>query len=160
MSSISSVSSATNPYLTSNQSGIGQFFQDFKALGSALQSGNLSTAQSALSTFQQDLQASAPAAAQTSSQSSSQPFGKNTQANTDFQNLTSALQSGDLSGAQQAFASLQNDLKTAKGHHHHHHHGSSGASSGTSATASSSTPASSSSTSASSVDGDSLNVSA
>jgi hypothetical protein len=120
MSNVSSVSSIANPYQTTNQNGFGQFLQDFKALGGALQSGNLSTAQSALATFQQDLQSNAPAAS--SQTSANQPFGKNTQANTDFQNLASALQSGDLSSAQKAFASLQTDLQaTQKGHHHHHH---------------------------------------
>jgi outer membrane protein assembly factor BamD (BamD/ComL family) len=131
MSSISSISSATNPYQTTNQNNIGQFVQDFKAIGSALQSGNLSTAQSALATFQQAL----PGNSQTSS---SQPFGSNTQANTAYQSLTTALQSGNLSTAQQAFASLQTDLKSAqsahKGHHHHH------SSDVTASTASSTTP--------------------
>jgi len=114
MSSISSVSSTTNLYQPTNQNGFGQFVQDFQAIGSALQSGDLSTAQSALATFQQDLQGN-------SQTSSIQPFGKNSQANSDYQNLVSALQSGNLSNAQQAFASLQTDLKSAhKGHHHHH----------------------------------------
>ena len=113
MSTISSVSSTTNPYQTANQNGLTQFIQDFNSLGSALQSGDVSTAQSALATFQQDL----PGNSQTQT---NQPFGKNSQANTDYQNLTAALQSGDLNGAQKAFASLQTDLKaTHKGHHHH-----------------------------------------
>jgi len=113
--SISGVSSTTHHS--------GQISQDFQAIGSALQSGNLSTAQTALSTFQQALQA---AAAQNSV---SQPFGKNTQANSDYQSLSSALQSGDLTSAQKAFASLQTDLKPTQTsslaiHGHHHSHGS------------------------------------
>jgi hypothetical protein len=131
MSSISSVSSTTNLYQPANQNGFGQFVQDFQAIGSALQSGDLSTAQSALATFQQDLQGN-------SQTSSSQPFGKNSQANSDYQNLVSALQSGNLSNAQQAFASLQTDLKAAhKGHHHHH------SSSATASTTTASNPAAS-----------------
>jgi hypothetical protein len=116
MSSISSVSSVTNP------SGTGQLIQDFKAIGSALQTGDLPNAQSALATFQQALQS-------TSQTSATQPFGKNSQANTDFQSLTTDLQTGDLAGAQKAFSSLQNDLKATqsalpaesahKGQHHH-----------------------------------------
>jgi outer membrane protein assembly factor BamD (BamD/ComL family) len=89
-------------------------------------------------------QKSAQAASQSNSQTATnQPFGKNSQANTAYQNLTSALQSGNLSTAQQAFASLQNDLKSAssassaqaahKGHHHHR------SSSATDSTASAST---------------------
>lgn len=127
MSSISSVSSATNPYLPPNQNGYGQFGQDFNAIGSALQSGDLSTAQSALATFQQDLQGNSQTPA-------SQPFGKNSQANTAYQSLVSALQSGNLSDAQKAFGSLQTDLKAAHKGHHHHHHASSVASSTTPAT--------------------------
>ena len=118
MSSISSVSSTTNLYQPTNQNGYGQFIQDFQAIGSALQSGDLSSAQSALATFQQNLQGN-------SQTTSSQPFGQNSQANSDYQNLVSALQSGNLSNAQQAFASLQTDLKAAHRGHGHHHHSSS-----------------------------------
>jgi outer membrane protein assembly factor BamD (BamD/ComL family) len=157
MSSISSVNSTTNPNQTTNQqSGYTQIAQNFQAIGSSLQSGDLSSAQSALAALQQALQGNSQSNSQTSS---SQPFGKNSQANKDYQNLTSALQSGNLSTAQKAYASLQNDLKSAqstksahKGHHHHH------AASATSATASSTTPTTSS-TSSSTVGSDgSLNV--
>ncbi|MGO8763999.1 MAG: hypothetical protein ACLQSR_02555 [Limisphaerales bacterium] len=120
MSSISSISSTTNLYQPANQNVGGQFVQDFQAIGSALQSGNLSTAQSALAAFQQDLQGN-------SQTTSSQPFGTNTKANSDYQNLVTSLQSGDLTNAKQDFTSLQTDLKSAsaassahKGHHHHH----------------------------------------
>jgi hypothetical protein len=120
MRSISSVSPVNNPYQTNYQSGFGQMVQNFNAIGSALQAGDLTTAQSALTTFQQALPGS-------SSTSASQPFGKNSQANTDYQSLTSSLQSGNLASSQKAFTSLQKDLKPAqttqaahKGHHHHH----------------------------------------
>ena len=118
MSSVNSVSWANSPYQATNQSSFAQFIKDFKAIGSALQSGDVSSAQSALATFQQDLQGNSQASA-------TQPFGKNSHANTDYQSLTSALQSGDLAAAQKAFASLQTDLKAAHKTHHHHHHGSS-----------------------------------
>jgi len=39
----------------------------------------------------------------------------------DLKTLANALQSGDLSGAQQAFANLQQTAKSGGGHHHHHH---------------------------------------
>jgi hypothetical protein len=119
MSSISSASSTTNPYQSTNLNAFIQFVNDFNAIGSALQSGNLSDAQSALATFQQDL----PGNSQTSTH---QPFGNNTQANTDYQSLVSALESGNLSDAQKAYASLENDLQgteAGKSHRHHHHHG-------------------------------------
>jgi hypothetical protein len=117
MSSISSLSSATNPYQATNLNAFTQFVNDFNAIGSALQSGNLSDAQSALATFQQDL----PGNSQTPN---NQPFGNNTQANTDYQSLVGALKSGNLSEAKTAYAGLQNDLQgtdTGKTHRHHHH---------------------------------------
>lgn len=86
--------------------------QAFSALGQALQSGNISAAQSAFTNVQQDVQ-----------QSASQPhshhhhhFGgasQNGQTNSvsqAFQSLSQALQSDNLSAAQTAFATLQQDI--------------------------------------------------
>lgn len=130
MSSISGVTSSTKLYQRTND--FSKRFRDFKALGAALQSGDVSSAKSALANFQQ-------AVSGNSAKAASQPFGKNSQANADFQTLTSALQSGDMTGAQQAFASLQSDLKTAsKGHRHHHQDQDAGDNSGTSASGSAS----------------------
>jgi hypothetical protein len=118
--SVTSVSSV-NGNQTGIQSQWQQQMQDFKALANALHSGNLTTAQSSFATWQQDFQANGSTNTQTTQQT--QPFGSNSQANTDFQALSSALQSGDLSSAQQAFASLQQDLQGAgHAHRHHHHH--------------------------------------
>ena len=107
-----------------NQAWFQQQAQDFNSLAGALQSGNLSTAQTAFTSWQNDLTLIAPSNLQSALQS--QPFGSNTQANTDFQSLSSALQSGDLSSAQQAFASLKQDLQSTGGsgsvHRRHHHH--------------------------------------
>jgi hypothetical protein len=147
MSSISSVNSAPTPIPTTNQNSFAQIVKSFQAIGSALQSGDVATAQTALTNFQQALQGNSQANSQAAT---SQPFGKNTQANSDYQNLTSALKSGNLSTAQQAFSSLQNDLKSAqsaksthRGHHHHH------SASATSSTASPTTTTTTSSTMAS-----------
>ena len=115
MSSISGVSSAASLYQP-NQNGFGQFIQSLNALGTALQSGNPSSAQSALSTFQQNL----PINSQTSS---SQPFGNNTQANSDYTSLVNNVQSGNTTAAQSDLAKLQADLKAGHGHGHHHHGG-------------------------------------
>jgi hypothetical protein len=102
--SISSVASATSHQAVElNQ--VNQAAKSFNAIGSALQSGDILNAQSALTTFQQALQNSTQAIEK-------QPFGKNAQANIDYQSLTSDLQSGNLAGAQKAFTSLQNDLTT------------------------------------------------
>jgi hypothetical protein len=149
MSTIAGVASTTNSHQTADQNGFAQIIKDFNSMGRALQSGQVSTAQTALSAFQQDLQGNARTSA-------SQPFGNNSQANTDYQSLVGALQSGDLSSAQKAFASLKTDLNAAQtstktARRGHHHRGSGGASAGslingltTSPTA---TPANSTSTS-------------
>src|SRR5580658_8021721 len=83
--------------------------QDFQQLASALQSGNLSGAQSAYSNIQQLLQGS-PGSSSTSNSSTS--TGSNTLQN-DFAALGQALQSGDLTTAQSAFAQLQTDFQAS-----------------------------------------------
>lgn len=48
----------------------------------------------------------------------------NSVASQDLQNLASALQTGDLAGAQQAYTQLTQDIQSTgqtRGHHHHHH---------------------------------------
>jgi hypothetical protein len=71
----------------------------------------LSAAQKAFAQLQQDaLKVDQTQSSQNSTQSSGQ--------NNPFQALASALQSGNLSGAQQAFSQLQQGMKA---HHHHHH---------------------------------------
>jgi thioredoxin-like negative regulator of GroEL len=76
-------------------------------LTSAIQSGNLSAAQSAFSTLSQ-------AAANNPNSPLAQALNQ----------IGDALQSGDLSKAQQALTSLQQQMQATKGAHHHHggHH--------------------------------------
>jgi len=81
--------------------------EDFDALQSALQSGNISSAQTAFAAFLQDVQKTAQGAGPGSI------FGPGTQASKDLQNLGSALKSANLPGAQKAFALLQHDIQTA-----------------------------------------------
>jgi hypothetical protein len=126
MSAISNVSSANNSYPITSQSGFDQIVTDFNSIGSALQSGDVSSALTALSSFQNALQNNPQT-------SPNQPFGTNGLANTDYQSLVGALQTGNISNAQKAFANLQTDLKaaqtsTATTHKGHHHHGSGGVS--------------------------------
>jgi hypothetical protein len=98
---ISSISSASiSPTQSFNPSAIRQAFSQ---LGNALQSGDLSAAQSAYTTLSQS-----PAA---------QGNGPFAQA---LQQIGQDLQSGDIAGAQKALAALQQQVK---GHHHHHHGG-------------------------------------
>ncbi len=134
MSSVPNINSAINSAQTANQNGFAQIAKSFQSIGTALQSGDVTSAQTALTAFQKALQGASGASAQTTS---TQPFGKDTKANTDYQSLTSALQSGNLSTAQKAYSSLQNDLTSAasaasatgakSAHRGHHHHRSSGA---------------------------------
>jgi len=98
----------------SQQSGNKAVGSDLSALGQALQSGNLSDAQKAYSTLLQDVQSSSQAyhgrhhhhhhhagGAQQQNNPIAQAFGS----------LGSALQSGDLSGAQQAYSAIVQDLQ-------------------------------------------------
>jgi sulfite reductase alpha subunit-like flavoprotein len=80
---------------------------DFDALQSALQSGNITTAQGAFAAFQQDVQKTVQAAGPHSL------FAPGTQTSNDLQNLGNALKSANLTGAQQAFATFKQDLQTA-----------------------------------------------
>jgi soluble cytochrome b562 len=129
MNPISGVSSTTNPYSLTNQTGFDQVVKDFDAISNALQSGDISSAQTALATFQKDLQ-------NTPQTSGNQPFANNGQANTDYQSLVGALQNGDLSNAKRAFVNLQADLNGAQAttkasSRGHHRHGSGGVSTST-----------------------------
>ncbi|MGP0071704.1 MAG: hypothetical protein ACLPWF_07190 [Bryobacteraceae bacterium] len=92
---------------------------DFAALGQALQSGDLSQAQSAFSQLQSDFKAasqSAQALPQREDQyvgsSAQQGLSVAQQVQQDYAQLASSLQAGDLSGAQSAFASLQQALQS------------------------------------------------
>jgi hypothetical protein len=117
--SISSVSSTTGY----TWSGVGiewqQEMHDFQALTVAIQSGDLTSILRAFAAWQQDLQTNSPTTTQPTPQI--QPFGSNTQANKDFQRLSSALKSGDVSRAQTAFASLQKDVQSAGGAYRYRH---------------------------------------
>ncbi len=85
-----------------------QIKTDFQKLGTDLQAGDLSQAQSDYATLSQDM-------------SGSQTHSNNT-INQDFSALGQALQSGNLSDAQNAFSTLQQDLQQSGQVHHHHHH--------------------------------------
>jgi hypothetical protein len=127
MSAITGVGSAISPYPITNQGGFDQIVEDFNSIGAALQSGNVSSAQTALVAFQQDLHTNPLTSA-------SQSFGGNSVANADYQSLVGALQIGNLSNAQRAFASLQADLQFAQspsnpGNQNHSYRGSHGVSS-------------------------------
>jgi soluble cytochrome b562 len=156
---ISSVSGSSAYYTptTASSSQKQNTVQALQQLAQALQSGNLQGAQSAFSTLQGTLPASLGGTASAASGSStaaatavSRTSGSSTNPlATDMQTLSQALQSGNLSAAQSAFAKLEQDASSTaqtSGYHHHHHHGS-GTSSSSSSTTSASNSASGSSTS-------------
>ncbi len=107
MSSVSSLSSTGYFYQPNNTSAANPLMKGLQAVGSALESGNVSEAQSALANLQKQLQGN-------SQTSSNQPFGNNSQANSAYQNLVSSVQSGNISGAEKALTSLKTDLRKSK----------------------------------------------
>ena len=124
------------------------FATDLNALGQALQSGNVSDAQADFTKLQQDAQSvqghhhhhhhnpSVSAQSTTGIQTDNGQQGSSQNPlSTDLNAVGQALQSGDLSDAQSAFAKLQQDMLSVQGHHHYHHHNASvGAESTASAT--------------------------
>jgi hypothetical protein len=122
--SISSISSSYNlyqtyqPYQTSTQNKVGQFRQEFNALANDLKSGDLTAAQTDFATLQQLLPNSS---AGNQTQNGQQASNQNAFA-TDLNAVGQALQLGNVSDAQKAFAKLQQDMQSVQGRHHHHHH--------------------------------------
>lgn len=131
-----SVSAVSNPQIYQPNPQQQNFRQDFQALTSALQSGDLADAQQAYSTLMQDN----PQLASTSS-------GSGNPMQQALASIGSSLQSGDVKGAQDALSSLQQNMKAHHGGHHHHHGGSGvGANSAQTTTSTDTGPLSASST--------------
>ena len=109
------IGAASNPYQ-----------QEIQQLGQALQSGNLSAAQSDFATLQAAFSQPATTAGSTSTGSTSNPVAQA------FNQLSTDLQSGSLSAAQKDFSTVQQDLQNhfSSDHFQHHHHLSSGDGSG------------------------------
>ncbi len=100
-----------------------QMQQEFKQLGTDLQSGNLAAAQSDFASLQQ-LNPQSTSSSSSTSQTSS-PIAQA------FTQLSKDLQSGNLSAAQQDYSTIQQDMQSqsSQAHGHHHHHGGGGSSS-------------------------------
>lgn len=116
---------------TSQSAASNTIINDWNALGQALQSGSTATAQSALTTLQQDASSVYATLQWGNNDATTAMQGSNTVQN-DLNSLNQALQTGNTSAAQQILAQLQQDLQqsgmqpqtgTAGGHHHHHHGG-------------------------------------
>ena len=114
------------------------FRGDFASLLSAVQSGDMTGAQSALQTLESD-QPSTPAVYGPSGASST-----SSPVSSDLSSLFSAVKAGDLNAAQSALDQFRTDVtakfqsaaqgadpngqsgQEVRGHHHHHHHGGGG----------------------------------
>ena len=127
ISSISSNSDYYQSYSTNRSNSLKQQSQqDFNSLAEALQSGDLSGAQNAFASLMQlipnssssiNSQTQSAATASTSNSSNGTSTVKS-----DFSVLGQALQSGDLTSAQNDFSKLMQDMQSIGGGHHHHHH--------------------------------------
>ena len=84
--------------------------QDYGQLASALQSGNLTDAQSAFAALEQALQTQSGTASTASNTTST----TNDPIANDLNALGQALSSGSLTQAQSAFSQLQSDIQTAE----------------------------------------------
>jgi outer membrane protein assembly factor BamD (BamD/ComL family) len=106
-----------------HQSRSQQIQSEFQQLGQDLQSGNLTQAQSDFTTLSQNLPGLSQNSAAATTANTSTSTNPVAQA---FAQLGQDLQSGNLQGAQQDLATVQQDLQNAGqqvgGHHHHHHH--------------------------------------
>jgi hypothetical protein len=111
--SVTGVISAADPYFLQTNSSFKARKSDFSTMAQAIKTGDLSTAQTALASFLNNVK---------DPQSSNSIFSSNTQVGKDLQSLQSALQSGDTKGAQSALQTLQADLSKVAGGKHHHHH--------------------------------------
>jgi thioredoxin-like negative regulator of GroEL len=139
MSTISAASSASINF--AQNSNLLQTRQAFSQMSSAIQSGDLPTAQSAYDTLTQN-----------TSSNPSDPLARA------LQQIGSALQSGDTDQAQQALSQLQQQMQGGRAHHHGGHHKAGGADQAqsnpiqTTAATATTTPAPSTSTSTNLID--------
>lgn len=106
--SVSAISSTNSVSQNNWQSDVTKGQQYFKALGQALQSGNLSAAKSAFSSLQQLTSSSSQTSSTTGGAGSANSVASA------FNALGQALQSGNLSAAQQAFSQVQQTVQTAQ----------------------------------------------
>lgn len=104
-------------YASSGSNRFEQRKEAFDALGNALSSGDLAGAQQAFASIQQGMQSMG----KTLPSQAVQPTAQTNGIGADLDALSKSLGSGDLSGAQSAFATLQQDMQTMHSHRGHHH---------------------------------------
>ena len=122
---------SSQTFVSQTSSSRASFRQNFRGLENALLNGDLSGAQSAFASLQQ-LVSGAQGSANPKS-ILSQLGQSNSLLAQDMQALSSALSANDLSGAQKAFAKLQQDMESvgqangaSRAHHGHHAKGNDG----------------------------------
>jgi hypothetical protein len=128
--SISSISLNSDYFQSSAINGLDslkqQRRQDFKSLTDSLQSGDLSSVQSAFASLLQSFPNSSSSVSSQTQSAATLPAansGNSTSSITkDLSMLGQAIQSGDLSSAQNNFSKLIQDMQTIGGGHHHHRH--------------------------------------
>lgn len=107
---------AGSSYYTNTRHNVQQKRLDFEQLAQALQNGNLGGAQQAYSALDQLLSASSQSQGSTGN---NQQGSQNNPFSTDLSAVGQALKSGDLAGAQKAFAQLQADIQAFRSTHQH-----------------------------------------
>lgn len=141
---LSALSSSQNNQ--TNQSNFQNLKSEFQQLGQDLQSGNLTQAETDYTTLSQQLPASFTnaIAANTANPAASTAATTQSPLAQAFSQLGQDLQSGNLQGAQQLYANIQQDFQQGSqqvgGHHHHHHHSDSSQNSSTATASSSNNP--------------------
>ena len=106
---VAALSTAGFQAMVSASSSIPASQRAWQSLQASLAAGNLTSAQSALNAYNRINQAGSEASTATSSAASS----SSSQMATDLASLGSAIGSGNVSSAQSAFATVQNDLKSS-----------------------------------------------
>ena len=134
LTALNTASGTTNAAATTN-SPYRSAREDFKSLGKALQSGDLSAAKDALTQLQSDIAAVGGQSGRGNSLLG-QLASTDGAAAKDLQAVSDAIDSGSVSDAQNAFAQLRQDVH-AGGHHHHGDSSAAGGAAGATAGASS-----------------------
>ena len=121
--SVNAISSnnAYYPYTPAAQNNASPFQminQDLTAIGNALQSGNISSAQQAVASIQNLISNPAPGSPGTGISQS----GTTNPLSADLSALSSALQSRNMQSAQAAYTKLVQDIQSGRHGHHRHHH--------------------------------------
>jgi|SRR5580704_7364452 hypothetical protein len=148
-----SINSLNNYYQPSYTQSSSSSQNEFQSLGLALQSGNLSAAQTAFSALEQAFQNQGqPSTSTSGSAGSSGSSASSNPITADLNSLATALNSGNLSAAQTSYTQLQQDMQAQGGGHHHHHHGGGGGGGEVQSLMSQLSPSSGSSTSGTTLD--------